>query len=682
MTKFQILYTVSHFLRITTWNHSPYCSLSESLSFPSFPPFPCSLCFGLHFLDSEFAKTGWNSSADTFAETKHDDETQESNERKEMEQMDEYEQYFFAQRDSIDEITDDDSSSDSFVDGSIPRHVEQGEDVCTFGQRYHYHEWYRLQWSHSTFAKWSISPKYANLKEELLENRLWRLNIRVWDYILFKSTKLMQTDEIRAISSDYTEPALHYQIREGVPLQKSNVMAVMVYTDLDDIALNLRKTFRKLTFFEESDFFMKQRNAEYAHWSRKLLETCDCYGTMAMDSKIKTFHRGILTNTRSFGEFGTFNARFCGPTSVTPSMAVMACFADPKGMILELQPLDLTSSLRFFNCSLISSFSNEDERLFFGGGHTVQFTAIHDLKSGQNYKYFMAAIQLLDRVMSGETEIEDRNDEGDGLDNNGNGGNHQMANYYKNKNKVDLYRIVRILVLGEQKERIPEYVQVMFKEYCLKKKRIEVELTAFNEQHRKLKPLFVDRRTNNLILVDAICAIFSKCEEIVIDNDARYLSSRYLSQTLAMIQRIDEDDNMKLRQIKIERVQFEDVDFENALPLFDEQNWRIHVHYQREYQYGRWINVANLTVSKWPRDSMSSTHSPKTTQSPSVPHSPYMLDEGSGIEMKHTDLSQLSGGDLSPTLTQSKTDVCQPLTGSDDSSDSLFGKEAANAMML
>merc|ERR1719397_1112850 len=70
------------------------------------------------------------------------------------------------------------------------------------------------------------------------------------------------------------------------------------------------------------------------------------------------------------------------------------------------------------------------------------------------------------------------------------------------KNKVDLYRIARILVLGEQRERIPEYVRVMFNEYCLKKKRVEVELTAFNDEHHRLKPLFVDRRTNNLILVD------------------------------------------------------------------------------------------------------------------------------------------------------------------------------------
>lgn len=167
--------------------------------------------------------------------------------------MDEYEQYFFAQRDSIDEVTDDDSDSDSFVDGSIPRHVEQGEDVCTFGQRYHYHDWYRLQWSHSQFAKWSITPKYSNLKEELLQNRLFRLNPRIYDYILFKTTKLMTTDEMKKITSEYTEPALHYGIREGVPLQKSNVMAIMVYSDLDEIAMNLRKTFRKLTFYEETE---------------------------------------------------------------------------------------------------------------------------------------------------------------------------------------------------------------------------------------------------------------------------------------------------------------------------------------------------------------------------------------------------------------------------------------------
>merc|ERR1719242_1167357 len=167
---------------------------------------------------------------------------------------------------------------------------------------------------------------------------------------------------------------------------------------------------------------------------------------------------------------------------------------------------------------------------------------------------------------------------------------------------------------------------------------------------------------------------------------------------------------MKLRQIKIERVQFEEDDFENAEPQFDAANWKIHVHQQREYQYGRWVNVANLTISKWPRDgdeelqsaSSSKKHSPQYMGSP---QSPYMLDAGSGIELKHAvDLSHArslppslshpsspsrgtekcpnSPNSPSLTLTQSMTDVCKLRpTGSTDS-DSLFGIEPEPVKLL
>ena len=52
------------------------------------------------------------------------------------------------------------------------------------------------------------------------------------------------------------------------------------------------------------------------------------------------------------------------PTSTTPQIEVATLFTRTNGIILELE--QYSENLRYFNCSLLSCYGNEDERLFFG----------------------------------------------------------------------------------------------------------------------------------------------------------------------------------------------------------------------------------------------------------------------------------------------------------------------------
>eukprot|EP00484_Ammonia_sp_Unknown_P018760 CAMPEP_0197045890 /NCGR_PEP_ID=MMETSP1384-20130603/21682_1 /TAXON_ID=29189 /ORGANISM="Ammonia sp." /LENGTH=79 /DNA_ID=CAMNT_0042477575 /DNA_START=60 /DNA_END=296 /DNA_ORIENTATION=- len=74
-----------------------------------------------------------------------------------------------------------------------------------------------------------------------------------------------------------------------------------------------------------------------------------------------------------------FQLRLNGPTSTTKWEEVALKFSGPKGVILTLnnetefgQPAELTG----FNCSWLSRYREEDERLFCGGWQPINIESV------------------------------------------------------------------------------------------------------------------------------------------------------------------------------------------------------------------------------------------------------------------------------------------------------------------
>ena len=92
----------------------------------------------------------------------------------------------------------------------------------------------------------------------------------------------------------------------------------------------------------------------------------------------------------------TFRVRFAGlcPTN----------FVSRRGFVLELSPADdAAQSLRAFNCAFVSSSPGDDQRLFFGGAHSLKMASIRALATAQNYALFLGALRIIDDVFSAET---------------------------------------------------------------------------------------------------------------------------------------------------------------------------------------------------------------------------------------------------------------------------------------
>eukprot|EP01084_Bolivina_argentea_P077589 140783_1 len=155
------------------------------------------------------------------------------------------------------------------------------------------------------------------------------------------------SNQIKSIKCIYDGYNSMYGIKRGESMRLTHILSIILYTDYDTLSYNFSCTFRGL----------KGCNKEYGNWSKYLIEAVNCYGTPMCKSSVKVLYHGV-----SFMYFNKFIAKFNSPTSTTTKLQVATIFAKNNGVILDLVTHD--GNLRYFNCSFLSSFPNEEERLF------------------------------------------------------------------------------------------------------------------------------------------------------------------------------------------------------------------------------------------------------------------------------------------------------------------------------
>eukprot|EP00488_Nonionellina_sp_1-RS-2012_P003470 TRINITY_DN7398_c0_g1_i1.p1 TRINITY_DN7398_c0_g1~~TRINITY_DN7398_c0_g1_i1.p1 ORF type:complete len:130 (+),score=26.87 TRINITY_DN7398_c0_g1_i1:108-497(+) len=98
-----------------------------------------------------------------------------------------------------------------------------------------------------------------------------------------------------------------------------------------------------------------------------------------------------------------FNIKLNGPTSTSKHIEVATRFGGDNGVIIELNNNGDSNSdyLCSFDCSWISNFNAEDERLFFGGRYRMRVQSIHDIESRLNYQLYFHALFYFDAMLNG-----------------------------------------------------------------------------------------------------------------------------------------------------------------------------------------------------------------------------------------------------------------------------------------
>eukprot|EP01084_Bolivina_argentea_P193196 331485_1 len=382
----------------------------------------------------------------------------------------------------------------------------------SFGENFSY--WY----ANSVFmTHMQHKPKYKSIKEEITTNAAYRVAIHAFDQAMYKANTL-QERSIRIKQIKSTTNYIYDQYMEPT-INVSSILSLVLYTDYDSLSYNFSKTFRKINCNETiSD--VRNRNREFFHWSKTLIETVNCYGTEISTSNVSVFYHGV-----SFMYFPSFVAIFNAPTSTTTKLSVATIFAKHDGIILELTQPSSKSTIKFFNCSFVSNFGNEEERLFihpFKGYRTLHFNSIRNVSTDENYKYFIAPLVNFHLMLYGSTVV--MSTEHVSIIS-------SLINNFKKKNADNIY---------------PKYILQCFKKW--------IEATTQLSLNTQYLSLLISP-VPQLPAFYEINQLFKNVIAIFVINIYE-ITSEYLSAFSIMLQRINDLEFSKLTFIQLGKIRY------------------------------------------------------------------------------------------------------------------------------
>eukprot|EP01083_Nonionella_stella_P238569 835889_1 len=209
-----------------------------------------------------------------------------------------------------------------------------------------------------------LKPVYDSIHDEIVLNELHRLTPSHFHSLLIKAIKshhvaLEQYQSV--LQCKYFQP--EYNLIRNEPLGLRHILSIIMYTDISAFCTVFRQTFRRTN--NESSMKVTKRHLQLYYYARSLYESVEFFGEY-MRPRLKVYH-GL--NRVLF--FTKFTAYFNQPISCTTQLSVANQFSEGKGIILTLRAAteylnDPTKKVKFLGVSWLSSFPNEDEKLFYG----------------------------------------------------------------------------------------------------------------------------------------------------------------------------------------------------------------------------------------------------------------------------------------------------------------------------
>eukprot|EP01083_Nonionella_stella_P144459 451096_1 len=396
-----------------------------------------------------------------------------------------------------------------------------------FGFRYYYHAYFRdnalSDDGPNTGYKMKdmyIARKYCDLKDEMINNAIFCLNINVMHQVMTKAHKYSHTKHCKSLYSKDSVYAEYFKIKSNRHIKLHHVISIILFCDHYELSINLRSTFIKINE-DETHAQIKNRHREFYHFARSLNETVQIFGRKVCSNKTQVYFHGVNQIT-----FPTFRVTFCGPTSCTPMVEVAVQSAIQhqfsKGVLLELIPQNEYSSVMAFDCSWLSCYGNECEQLFFGGTRSLKFKNIRTLKTCKNYGIYVKAIALFDDVIQGKEltmAAQSKIGEGD---------SHIIQCLMRHMDAYDKYT----------NPHIPKYVHKLFQTFCASQKSISLSLNRLNHEYKGFKECLLSNRCNNLVSMDYLIRIFVHLKEINIYN-CKNLSDLYVLSLISMLEHME-----------------------------------------------------------------------------------------------------------------------------------------------
>ncbi len=254
-----------------------------------------------------------------------------------------------------------------------------------------------------TATKMAVKPVYDSLKDEVVGDH--DVNSRKWrKFVVLKAEKYLDSESVRKI----TAQRAHWgtatgQNERGSPLTKEHLFAVILYCDFGALCTAFSATFRLQDVFEDIES-LKARHSQFAHFGRLLVELVLDFGINGYGhSWNPSFQRGpFFCGINCPLNIGSYAIRLNGPCSTSTQRSVAVNFAKSNGIILKLNNDTFRGRYQsFFDCSWISNYLEESERLWIAGQQPLRIVHILIVRTAKNYEKMIRALYLFDAMISG-----------------------------------------------------------------------------------------------------------------------------------------------------------------------------------------------------------------------------------------------------------------------------------------
>eukprot|EP01084_Bolivina_argentea_P275717 470289_1 len=246
-----------------------------------------------------------------------------------------------------------------------------------------------------------VGPKFTDLKDELLNNNLEKIDIQKYENAEFKAQQQMQTDQYKSVTATFgkgtgfDDDPKYYGYENQECMKLKHLISVIIYCSADQYQSKYSETYREM---KENEAFeeIKNRHKNFHHFAKSLKEAVELFGTCYIDTpqSMLQFYHGINQEMT----FAGTSHYIYSVLSTSTDFIVSQTFATTNGLIVQMIP---TPKLKYFSANWLSKYPNEQECIFIGGQYKMNFINIIKLSESHDYKKIIASIRLLESMFSG-----------------------------------------------------------------------------------------------------------------------------------------------------------------------------------------------------------------------------------------------------------------------------------------
>jgi len=252
-------------------------------------------------------------------------------------------------------------------------------------------------------------------------------------------------------------------------------------------------------------------------------------------TKLKYFYHGIDSANNPFDS--CLLSLNC-PVSVTTTLNVQTLYTCADGIILQMQMNEnyADRSLRYFDCSLFSNRSFENERLFVNAPSDcyLRIHSVLDMQSNEDYALYIHAIAKMDEML--------------------NGVNVSMTKWDMQILTELCFQMDEAIfpnILTNFLHDIPKYIVHSFVQWTQRKRnKIIIDIRHLNEGYKAMAAVFVDDSQSiaNLLAFDRIVCIFKSVQEIEC-REIGDICSQYVPSFVSALERVNAIGHSRLNKI-------------------------------------------------------------------------------------------------------------------------------------